>query len=234
MRTQVGRRIAAIILFGAAVALLPALAAATVDGGCQVTGTSSSGGSIDLTTATEWHMRSTDTAGGSGTAPSEMTSATVGAYALGLRLPIASGDGDGSTTGSVDGVSVELYAILGARFVVAGESAGEGGGCSGQVTVILDDVNPLFTALGGGGILATVIAMIVLLALARGSGGCAGRVLGGLFGGLGGLGLALALEQFGILDPTQPFGIVVVIVAIVLGLWTPGRLLGGSAAGDAE
>lgn len=224
------RRLGAAILVLTTGLALPALAAATVEGGCEVTGTSSSGGSIDLTTATEWHMLSTDTAGGSGTAPSEMTSATVGAYALGLRLPIASGEGDGSTSGSVDGVSVETYAILGARFVVAGEASGKGGACSGEVTVILDDVDPLFTALGGGGILTSVIAMIVLLALAKGDGGCAGRVLGGLFGGLGGIGLALALEQFGLLDASEPFGIVVAIAALVLGLWSPGRLSGGTAA----
>lgn len=234
MRPSVIRRLTAFGLIAATVLTFPAASSATVRGGCQVTGTSTSGGSIDLTTATEWHMQSTDRAGGSGTAPSEQTSASVGAHGLGLRLPIASGSGDGDTVGSVDGVSVELYAILGKRFVVSGESSGEGGGCDGEVTVILDDVDPLFTVLGGGGILASVIALIVLFGLSRGSGGCVGRVLGGLFGGLGGLGLALALEQFDILDPKEPFGLVVLIAALVLGLWSPGRLFGGGGGGHAS
>ncbi len=210
---------------------LPGLAAATVEGPCQVTGSSSSGGSIDLNTATEWHMNSTDTAGGSGTATAEQTNASVGAYALGIRLPIAQGSGEGGTSGSVEGVSVELYAILGKHFVVAGSSTGKDGpGCSGEVDIILDDVHPLFTLFGGGGLLATLIAVIVLIALARGDAGCFGRILGGVFGGLGGLGLALALEQFDIFDPQAPLGLVVLIAALVLGLWTPGMLARGPVA----
>jgi len=233
MRTPTARRLIGFALITAALAL-PTTASATIRGGCQGTGTTSSGGAIDLTTATEWHMLSTDTAGGSGTAPSEQTEASVGAYALGIRLPITEGSGSGKTVGSVDGVSVELYAILGHRFVVAGESAGEGGGCDGEVTVILDDVDPLFTLLGGGGILASVIAIIVLFGLARGGGGCVGRVLGGMFGGLGGIGLGLGLEQFGVVDPTEPIGLLIAIVGLVLGLWTPGRLFGGGGAGSAD
>ncbi len=49
--------------------------------------------------------------------------------------------GDGDTAGSVDGISVEPYAILGHRFTVAGSASGEGAPCSGQIVIILDDVD---------------------------------------------------------------------------------------------
>jgi hypothetical protein len=197
---------------------LPAAAGATVTGGCQVQGTATSG-SVDLTTAATWHLRSTDIAGGSGTAPSEQTAASVSAYALGLALPVASGSGDGDTQGSVSGIAVSAYAALGRRFVVAGSSDS----CSGQVEIILDDVNPLLTVLGGGGLAAAIIGLLLVLASSRMS-GAGGKILGLLGGALGGLGLALALEQFGVLDPRAFLGLGVLIVAAVVGLLISGRL----------
>jgi len=223
MSTSVTRRVIGSGLLLAALLALPFSASATVTGGCQVTGTSTSGGSVDLTTATEWHMRSDDVAGGSGTAPSPQKSSEVAAYALGIGIPIASGSGDGSAAGSVDGVEISTYAILGARFTVAGSSSGDSGGCAGQVTVILDDVNPLFTVLGGGGLLLALLGVLVLLWAARSPASCAGRFLAGLFGGLGGLGVALAMEQFGYLDPTKPFGLATAIGAALIGFMLNGR-----------
>ena len=117
---------------------LPRAAAAVVTGGCTAEGHSTSS-SVDITTATEWHLKSTDTAGGSGTSPVKMRAAQVYAYALGIEIPIASGTGDGGTSGAVDGVSVAPFAILGHRFTVAGSASGDGA-CSGSITIILDDV----------------------------------------------------------------------------------------------
>ncbi len=163
-------------------------------------------------------------AGGSGTAPSKQTAASVGAYALGLQLPIASGSGDGGTTGEVQGVSVAAFTALGARFTVAGSSSGEGGGCSGEVRIIIDDVNPLLTVFGGGGVAAAIVGALVLLLTMLNGGGIGSRIVGLIFGALGGLGLALAAEQFGILDPTTLAGLVILVVAAVLGLLLPGIL----------
>jgi hypothetical protein len=224
MRTSARRALSTAVVAAGLALVVPAMASATVDGGCQVTGTSTSGGSIDLTTAAEWHLKKSDVAGGSGTAPSEQTAATVNAYALGLSLPIASGSGDGGTEGSVQGVSVESYAVLGARFTVGGSSVGEGGGCSGQVLIIIDDVNPLTTVLGGGGVAAAVIGLLVLLATMLKGGGMGSRLVGAVFGALGGAGLGLALAQFGILDATSLVGLAIVVVAAVLGLLVPGVL----------
>ncbi len=225
---KLARAAAAAILLGIWLTV-PATTLGTVSGGCTATGTSTSGG-VDITTATEWHLKSTDVAGGSGTAPSKMTSAQVGAAALGLSIPVAGGSGDGDTAGSVDGISVEPYAILGHRFTVAGSASGEGAPCSGQIVIILDDVDPLFTVLGGGGILAALIGLIVILAVARSQGGAGMAFIALLFGFLGGAGLGLALEQFGILDPTGFVGLAIAIGVAVLGLILNGRLRSSATA----
>jgi hypothetical protein len=203
----------------AAMLVVPPPVGATVTGGCQVQGSATSTGTIDLTGAATWHLLSSDVAGGSGTAPSEQKAASVSAYALGLALPVASGSGEGDTQGSVSGVAVSAYAALGRRFVVAGSSDS----CSGQIEIILDDVNPLLTALGGGGIAAAIIGLLLVLAGTRMS-GAGGTILGLVAGALGGLGLALALEQFGVTDPRSFVGLGILIVAAVIGLLLGGRL----------
>jgi hypothetical protein len=201
---------------------LPPTVGATVTGGCTAEGHATSS-SVDLTTATEWHIRSTDVAGGSGTSPVKMTAAQVYAYALGVEIPIASGTGDGDTGGAVDGVSVAPFAILGHRFTVAGSASGDGA-CGGSITIILDDVNPVTTVLGGGGIALFVVGGLGVLAGARSRGGAVRRVVAGMFGALGGAGLGLALEQFGVTDPTSPVGLALVLAGLLLGLLLTGLL----------
>jgi hypothetical protein len=89
-------------------------------------------------------------------------------------------------------------------------------------------VNPLLTVFGGGGIaLAIVAALVLVLAMVNG-GGIGSRILGLVFGALGGAGLGLALEQFGILDPTTLIGLVILVIGAVLGLVLPGLLNRGS------
>jgi hypothetical protein len=209
---------------------MPLVATATVTGGCTAEGHSTSS-SANITTDPEWHLKSDDIAGGSGTAPSNMTRAQVVAYALGIGLPVAGGESkpgdDGDTAGSVDGISVSTYAILGKRFVVGGSASGAGAPCSGSILIVLDDVNPLLTLLGGGGILIAIIAFLILIGLSRGGGGCLPRLLGGLFGLLGGTGAALAGEQFGVLDPTQIIGLVIGLAGAVVGFLVPGIFGGG-------
>jgi len=223
------RRIGAMVATGSLFLLLAGPAAATISPPCSGTGTSTSGGEIDLTTATEWHLKSTDTAGGSGQSTVEMQSATVSASALGLAVPIAGGSGDGDTQGSVSGVSVAAFAYLGARFVVSGSASGEGGSCSGSITIILDDVNPLLTLFGGGGIVLALIGLLAIFMGARSAGGMGARILAAILGGLGGAGLGLALEQFGVLDPTSFVGLVIALVGLVLGFVLAGRLGSGPA-----
>lgn len=220
MRT-VGRAGVVVAVVGLCLALASPVALATVSGGCEVTGESTSG-SIDLTTATEWHLRSTDLAGGSGTAPSPQTEATVFAYTLGFGLPIISAeseDEDGDTEGSVSEIAVSTYAVLGHRFFVAGLSDS----CSGQVLIVLDDVNPLFTILGGGGLLLAILGLLVVLWAAQRGSGCGMALIAGFFGALGGLGLASFLEQAGVIDPTTFVGFALLVLGALVGLLLSGR-----------
>jgi hypothetical protein len=216
------RRIAALAGVVAVLFLLPGIASATITGPCHATGTSTSG-TADFATDNVWHLKSTDTAGGSGQSDVKMTSASVVAYALGIPIPIASGSGNGDTSGSVSGVSVATYAILAHRFVVHGEAHGEAN-CSGDIEVIIDDVNPLLTILGGGGALAAIVGLVLVVLFARSSGGCLLQLLAALFGGLGGAGLGLALEQFDVLDPQTLIGLAIAIVCALLGFALCGRL----------
>jgi hypothetical protein len=210
----------------------PGAAAAVITGGCTGEGHATSG-SADITTQTEWHILSTDVGGGSGTAPAPIKAASVGAYAGGLSIPIASSTSeDGETAGSVDGVSASTLAVLGARFVIAGSGSGDAN-CSGNITIIIDDVNPLLTVLGGGGLLLAILGLLAIVVGARSSGGLGARILATVLGGLGGLGLGLSLEQFGVLDPMQPISLVIAVIAAVLGLVLCGRFGPGRVAAPA-
>ena len=219
MTGSIRRRSVALALAAAAVLALPAAANATIRGGCEGTGSSNVGGPVDLTTETVWHLQSTEIAGGSATAPTPQTSASVGAYALGLALPIAGGSGEGDTAGSVTGVSVSTYATLGRRFVLAGSSDS----CSGEIEVIIDDVNPFLTVLGGGGLIVAILGLLLVLLSARMGSGCATTLLAALFGGFGGVGLALFLEQMGVVDPRTFVGLGIAVAGAVLGLLLGGR-----------
>jgi hypothetical protein len=224
MMHALARRLAWIGLLAVLALAFPVVASATITPPCQGNGTSTSG-NVDLTTATEWHLKSTDTAGGSGSSTVAMKSANVAAYAFGgLGIPIAAGTGNGETSGSVDGLSVKTYAILGARFYVAGSASGDGASCSGSIVIILDDVNPVFTVFGGGGLILFVIGLIGLLLLARSGEGCFLMGIAIVLGLLGGAGLAVALGQFGALDATSPVGLVFPIVGAVAGAATCGRM----------
>jgi len=235
MSTSLVRRFAATAALGAVVLAFPAAASATISGGCTGQGHSSSG-SANLTSDAEWHLLSTDTGGGSGTAPAKIHAASVSAYALGMGIPIASGTSDeGKTEGAVDGVKVSTFALLGKRFTMGGSATGDAA-CSGQITIIFDDVNPLLTAFGGGGLaLALIGALAVMLSL-RGGRGLGKRFVTALFGALCGIGAALALEQFGMIDPTQIVGLLIAVVAALLGFLLSGSLGGrgseASAPGD--
>jgi hypothetical protein len=221
MSMPMARRLA---VGGALVALalvFPTSAAATITGGCTGEGHSTSS-SADLTTDTIWHLKRDDVAGGSGTSPAVMHSATVSAYGLGLGLPLAGGTSEaGETSGSVDGVNVSTYAVLGRQFVVAGSASGDGQ-CTGQILIVIDDVQAIFTVFGGGGIILAILALLGMLLSARGERRLAGRVVSAFLGALAGIGLGLSAEQFGVLDPTQPIGLVIVVGLVVVGFLTAG------------
>jgi hypothetical protein len=215
MSTSVLRRLAAGLAVAGLLLAFPGAASATVSGGCTVLGDATSGG-IDITTEPVWHLRSTDAAGGSGVSPGPMTSATLSAYALGFAIPIASGTGKGDTSGSVDDVSLSTFSKLGRVFVVAGSASGPGGSCDGQILIIIDDVEAMFTILGGGGLIVFILGIAASLLTGRG-GGCLSKMLAFVFGGIAATGLGLSLAQFEIISPTSPIGLVIVLVGAILG-----------------
>jgi hypothetical protein len=212
---------------GAAIVVLllafPGAVGATITGGCTGEGHSTSS-SADLTTDTIWHLQRDDVAGGSGTSAAVMHSASVSAYGLGLGMPIAGGTSEaGETSGSVDGIQVSTYAVLGRQFVVAGSASGDAQ-CAGQIEIVIDDVQAVFTVLGGGGIILGIIGLLGMLLFARGERGFANRLVSAFLGALAGVGLGLAAEQFDLLDPTKPIGLFLVLGLAVVGFLTAGML----------
>jgi hypothetical protein len=153
------RRLALVLaIFG--VVALPTGAAATVTGGCTLIGFATSGGAIDLTSSAVWHLRSTDHISVSGIAPSLQTDAHASAFFLGLAIPLAGGTSHGDSSGGAENVDVSTLAILGRVFVIAGSSAGPASDCAGEFEIVIDDVNPVLTVLGGGGLVAALIGML--------------------------------------------------------------------------
>jgi hypothetical protein len=177
-------------------AALAAPVAATVDGGCTLTATSTSGGTVDLTTTRVWHLQSTDRVSAAASAPSPQTSVSVRAYAFGFALPVAGGTSAGATAAETSDVSLSTFARLGRVFAVSGSTTAAGeGGCEGQVLIVLDDVDPMLTVLGAGGVMAAVLGALALLWSSRRPFGV-GRWIGGVLAMLiAGAGVSLVLQQ---------------------------------------
>jgi hypothetical protein len=219
---SIGRRLAAWLAVASLLLVFPGSASATITGDCTAEGHASNSAGADLTNDPVWHLRSDDVAGGSGESTVKMTSATISAYALGIAIPVASGSGTGDTSGSIDGVSLDTFSKLGKVFVVAGHASGDGA-CDGQVLIIIDDVDALFTVLGGGGLIVFILGLAAMLLVGRG-GGCLKRIIALVFGGIAATGLGLSLEQFQVISPTSPVGLVIVLIGAILGFLVAVRI----------
>ena len=193
--TAVRRGALALALAAALLAALPGSAAATVRGGCAVTGNSTSGGPVDLTANATWHVRSTDRISGFGSAPAPQTYATIKATALGFAIPLGGGLADPATAAESDTFEIAALAVLGRVFLISGYSTGPGPGCDGEVLIIIDDVNPLLTVLGGGGLIAVLLGLLGLAWAVRKPTGLTRRGVGVVGLALIGAGGSLALQQ---------------------------------------
>ncbi|HEX9270281.1 MAG TPA: hypothetical protein VF998_10585 [Candidatus Limnocylindria bacterium] len=216
----------AALTFAFAVALA-APAAAIIDGGCTATASATKSGSVDLTTASEWHLKTDDVVSGSGTAPSDQTFVQISAYALGVPIPILNGTGKGKS-GSAGPYAVSSYSWMAKTIVVSGASDS----CNGSITIIIDDTTPVATASGGGGAIVALIGLAGMVLSAMGPGGRGGRVAGGLSGVLTGLGLGLLAQQLGVLDARSLVGLALPAAGAVIGIGAAGALhRGGSRPG---
>jgi hypothetical protein len=183
-----------------------------ISGGCSATGNASRSGSSDLTTATEWRLLRDDVVNVMGRAPREQTAAQASAYAffVPLSLLVATGRGPEGTAGPY---AVSDYAWVARVFVVAGSSDN----CSGSIRVVIEDVNPLATLVGGGGLLLFLVGALGVIASALGR-ALGPRLLGGgLAGVVAGFGLALLLPQLGLMDPRDPIGLALLVVGLLIG-----------------
>jgi hypothetical protein len=141
--------------------LLAAPATVAADGGaCSVTGTSTSGGTVDLLSTAVWHLRSTDHVTVNAYAPSPQADVSVSAYALGFAIPVAKGTSSGGSTVADADYDMSTLAVVGRVFVVSGSSSGPFGACGGKVVVVLDDVSPFATGLGIGSVAVSLIGLL--------------------------------------------------------------------------
>jgi hypothetical protein len=209
------------VTVGVALAALASPALAVITGGCTATGTASRSGDINLTTATEWRMRSDDVVNATGRAPREQTAAQASAYAFFVPVSLLVATGRGPE-GSAGPYAVSDYAWIARVFVVAGSSDS----CSGSIRIVIEDVNQFATLVGGGGLLLFLVGMLGVVASALGR-GLGPRLLGGGLGGLvAGFGLALLLPQLGVIDPRDPIGVALLAVGLLIGTLAasiPGR-----------
>jgi hypothetical protein len=199
----------------------PALAEVT--GGCTAQATATTSPGIDITTKSEWHLKNTDVVSGSGTAPSDQTTVTVSAWAMGVPVPVLNSTGNNGRSGSAGPYAVSSYSWIAKVIPVSGKSDT----CSGSLTVYLDDVNPLLTAVGGGGAALGVIGLLLMAGTAFGRGGAAARIAGGIWGLVAGIGFGLLATQASLLDPRSPVGLAFPVVGLLLGAISAGALRRG-------
>jgi hypothetical protein len=209
---------AALCLTAMVLMLSPVGASATVNGGCKVTGNSTSGGSVDLTTEDIWHLQSSDEVSGSATYPTQ-TFVHVFAFLFGIPVPVYSSSGK-DTKGSAGPFKVSDYS----RYTRVFAAGGSSDSCDGAVLIVVDDQNAFTNVVGLVGLGLAVIGLIgllVLMFMGGGSGGC-GSIFFGLLAGLFlGLGAALVATEAGLLDPRNVSGLVVAGVLTIVGGLTP-------------
>lgn len=195
-------------------------AAAVVRGGCSAQATGSVSGSVDITTANEWRVKSTDIVNGRGNAPVEQRRVTVNVMTMGIALPIINTEGDPKTSGSAGPYAVADYSRFARVIAVSGASDS----CSGSLKIVVDDVGVMQTALGIGGAVATLIGVLGMVAMATRPGGTAARLGGALSGLLAGLGIAAVLQEAEVVGPDNLLGLAIVLIALVIGAASAGTL----------
>ncbi len=177
----------------------------------------------------EWHLNREEEVTGEGHPPrnTELKGVAVRVHLFGFPIPVY-GNGDTGKGGTAGPFKVRQYTGI-ARIVVVSGEAGEGPACAGTVKIILDDVNPVATVVGGGGGALGVLGLLGILAAAFGRGGAGGRVGGALAGLVSGIGFGLLLQQTGTLDPTNAAGLALPAAGLIVGAAAAGAFGRGGA-----
>jgi hypothetical protein len=206
-----------LVLIGLTVA--PAAVPAKVSGGCTATGTASRSGTVDLTTATVWHVTAADVLTGVANAPRTQRTAQLKVVLFGIGLPLLDRTGT-SNTGTAGPYRIADYHPYSRVLAVAGSSTT----CDGSILIIVDDVSPLTTWAGVLGLIAALLGLIGLLATLRQVPTGSARVVGLVVGVVAGLGLGLLLQEMAILDPANALGLLFPGGGAVIGFLMPGLL----------
>lgn len=221
MRASCAWLIVLIILLFASVA-----GQARVSGGCTASATASRSGSVDLTTATVWHVTDADVISGEARSPSTQKSAQLKVAIFGVGLPLLDSQGN-SARGAAGPYRIADYDHYSRVLSVVGTSTS----CDGAVLIIVDDVAPLATWAGILGLVATVLGLIGLIASLFLQPTGSSRVVGIIVGLLAGLGVGLLLQEAAMLDPANVLGLAFPVAGAVIGLIVPGVFHRRRAAG---
>jgi hypothetical protein len=196
---------------------VPVLGQARVSGGCTASATASRSGSVDLTTATVWHVTDMDVISGEAKSPTPQRSAQLKVVIFGVGLPLLDSQGN-SARGAAGPYRIADYDHYSRVLSVAGTSTS----CDGAVLIIVDDIAPLATWAGILGLIATLLGLIGLIASLFLQPTGSARVVGMIVGFLAGLGVGLLLQEAATLDPANALGLAFPVVGAVIGLVVPG------------
>lgn len=195
----------------------PVSTQANVQGGCTATATASSSGTIDVASASTWHVKDADVVNGQATAPTRQTSARLAVMLFGIGLPLLDKTGNGAS-GAAGPYRIADYDHYTRVLAVNGTSST----CDGNVLLVVDDVAPLSTWAGILGIIAAVLGIIGLVATMFQFPSGSARVVGMIVGLVAGVGLGLFLQQVGILNPADVLGLLIPAGGALVGLILPG------------
>jgi hypothetical protein len=206
--------------------VVPTAGQASVSGGCTATGTASRSGSVDLGSATVWHVKAADVLTGLAYAPTPQKEAHLKVVLFGVGLPLLDRAGN-DTVGRAGPYRIADYDRYTRVLAVTGTSTR----CDGYILIVVDDVSPLTTWAGVLGIIAFLLGLIGLLASLTQAPSTNARIVGPVVGVVGGFGLGLVLQETLILDPGSPFGLLIPAGGGVLGMILPGVFHSRRAAG---
>ena len=226
LRTVVARAFCAWLIVLISLLVAPVAGQAHVSGGCTATATASKSGSVDLTTATVWHVTDADVISGEAKSPGSQKSAQLKVVIFGVGLPLLDRQGN-STTGAAGPYRIADYDHYSRVLSVAGTSTS----CDGAILIIVDDIAPLTTWAGILGLIATVLGLIGLIASLFLQPAGSSRVVGMIVGFLAGLGVGLLLQEAATLDPANPLGLAFPVAGAIVGLVVPGVFSRRRAAG---